>query len=234
MKTISNILTVIAAVFAFGAIDHSARAQAPEEKPEVGFIRIVNAVAPGDGRTTFLLDGEDLSPAGYELGQKTGGLGIKAGPHTVTIKKNGVEPGTTKLTVVKDETVTLIGFGEKMPQKKADDPPRWETKVLRLKQSDAESGYRLAVISLCQNEEIALAVEFLGRDKTDKLIAKRMVVTTMPLGKSRPEILIKHEEQTLASLAPETPGNYVVVLYEDNLAKIKALSFRDPKFLFAN
>ena len=233
MKTISNLLTVFAAVFAFDAIGQNVHAQGPGEgQPEVGFIRIINAVAPGQGAASILIDGDDIFAKGYALGQKTGGLGLKVGAHTITIKKEGLDPGTTKLDLAKGETVTLIGFGEKVPAKKEGDPPKWEIKVLRLKQSDPEKGFRLAVISLFPKDELALTAQIVGR-KPEPIFAKRLVVATMNLGKSKPEVILKFGEEVLTTIAPEDPGNYVVVLYEDESGKVKALSFYDPKFVIA-
>ena len=109
----------------------------------------MNAVAPGEGNANILIDGERHFPKGYKLGQRTGGFGLKAGPHTISIKKTGVETGTTKITLNKGETLSLIGFAEKVPPIKEGDPVKWKTKILRLKQSDPESGFRLALVPLC-------------------------------------------------------------------------------------
>jgi hypothetical protein len=49
------------------------------------------------GKSLILIDGEDIFPKGYDLGQRTGGFGLKAGAHTISIKKTGVETGTTKM-----------------------------------------------------------------------------------------------------------------------------------------
>ena len=47
------------------------------QRPEVGFVRIVNLVAAGEGNLNCSLDGQDLFAPGYKLGQKTGGMGLK-------------------------------------------------------------------------------------------------------------------------------------------------------------
>ena len=64
MKTISNILAVLLA--ATGMLSAQNR-----ERPEVGFVRIVNAVSPGTGKATFIVNGRNLYADGYALGSPT-------------------------------------------------------------------------------------------------------------------------------------------------------------------
>ncbi len=231
MKTISKLLASLGVIASFAASGPQARAQ--QEPPGVGFVRIVNAVAPGEGKANIIIDGEDIFPKGYNLGQKTGGFGLTAGPHTISFRKSGVESGTTKITLSKGETLTLIGFAEKVAAEKPDDPPVWRTKLLHLKQSEPEHGYGLALVSLCPQDEIKVQTEVQGRPKPEMVYAKRLVVTRMNLGKSKKEVLLKAGGETVARVLPEDPGNYVVLLYEDAAGKVKALSFYDPKFVVA-
>lgn len=209
------------------------RVWAQKDPPEVGFIRIVQAVAPGEGNANFLIDGEDIFPKGYKLGQRTGGLGLKAGPHTVTIKKAGVETGRTKITLGKGETLSLVAFAEKEPPVKAGDPPVWKMRILRLKQSDPERGYRLALVSLCPGDGVNVVAEIRGKSKSKMIYAPRMTIASSNLGKSKPEVVLKVAGEVISLIATEDPGNYVVVLYEDENGKVKALSFYDPKFMIA-
>lgn len=231
MKTISKTLTFLGIISAF--IMNPTNADAQDEKIEVGFLRIVNAVAPGDGNANILVDGKDLYPKGYKLGQKTGGFGVKAGQHTISIQKTGVETGTTKVTLGNGETLSMIGFAEKIPPVKEGDPVKWKTRILLLKQSDPESGYRLALVPLSNQEELKVEVQTLGKPQSDIVYAKRLAVTSVNLGKSKPEVNVKVGGESVASIAPEDPGNYVVVFYEDETGKVKALSFYDPKFVIA-
>lgn len=206
---------------------------AQDEPPNVGFLRIVNVVAPGEGNAKFIVDGKDIYPKGYKLGQKTAGFGVKAGEHTISIEKTGVETGTTKIKLAKGETLSMIAFAEKIEPIKEGEPVKWRTKILLLKQSDPESGYRLALVPLCNEDELKVQIQFQGRPQPEISYAKRMVVTPVGLGKSKPEVTISVANEAVATVAPEDPGNYVVVFYEDETGKIKALTFYDPKFVIA-
>lgn len=226
MRTISNIIA--AACLLLG----NASAQ-QQDQPQVGFVRIVHAVAAGDGKANILIDGEDIFPKGYELGQRTGGFGLKAGAHTISIKKNGVETGTTKVSLATGETMTLIGFAEKVEPKKEGDPPTWVTRILRLKQSDPERGYRMTLISVCDKEEIMVKAEVQGKASKETAHVKRLSTTMVDLGRSKGEVLVKIGDEILTTVSPDDPGNYVVLLYQDMDGKTKALSFFDPKFVIA-
>ena len=73
MKMISKIFAATLCMFA-----SMLSAIGKEGSPEVGFVRIINAIAPGNGTTRVLIDGEDLFPKGYQLGQRSG-IGLLLG-----------------------------------------------------------------------------------------------------------------------------------------------------------
>lgn len=203
--------------------------------PQVCFVRIVNAVAAGEGKTHFLIDGEDIFPKGYKLGQRTGGFGLKSGNHSISIRKEGVKTGTTRVNLKTGETMSLIGFAEKLPPKKGeeDQPPVWVTRILRLKQSDPERGYRMTIVSVSSKDQIKVQAAIQGKGAVETAFAKRLSTTSVDLGRSRGEVLVKIGDEIVNTLSPEDPGNYVVILYDDPDGKVKALSFYDPKFVIA-
>jgi hypothetical protein len=227
MKLIFNLL--IAAVFVF----LGARLSAQEPKPQVGFIRFVHAIAPGEGTATVLIDGENIFPKGYAMGQRTGGIGIKAGSHTVAVRKNGVKEGSTKFDLKNGETLSLIAFAQKIPPKEEGDPVEWEIKILRLKQSDAGKGYNISFISVCDKEDVRVETLSEGQTKPKIESVKRLTTTTLKLGAVRGEAQVSVDGEVVTMVSPDDPGNYVVVLYQDAEGKIKSLSFFDPKFVIA-
>jgi hypothetical protein len=228
MKTISKIFA--AALCMFGVIS-SANGKATS--PEVGFLRIINAIAPGNGTTRVLIDGEELFSKGYELGQRSGGIGLAAGPHTVTLQKNGVESGTTKIELKSGETLSLIGFAEKIPATDDHAPQRWTTKILRLKQSDPERGFRMTLLSVCDLDEVKVDAIIPGKSDITTAHVKRLATAAIDLGSTRSEAMVKVGGEVITTISPDEPGNHVVVLYQDADGKIRALTFFDPKFVIA-
>lgn len=228
MKTISNIFAATLCMLA-----GLSSASGKEKSPEVGFVRIVNAVAPGNGTTRILIDGEDLFPKGYQLGQRSGGIGLAAGHHTVTLQKNGVESGTTKIDLKSGETLSLIGFAEKIPAPNDSTPPRWATKILRLKQSDCERGFRMTLLSVCDLDEVRIDAVIPAKNEIPTADVKRLATTNIDLGNTRSEAMIRFGGEIITTVSPDEPGNHVVVLYQDAEGKIRALTFFDPKFVIA-
>jgi hypothetical protein len=228
MKMISKIFA--ATLCMFGVI---ASASGKATSPEVGFLRIINAIAPGDGTTRVLIDGEELFPKGYQLGQRSGGIGLAAGPHTVTLQKNGVESGTTKIDLKSGETLSLIGFAEKIPATDDHAPQRWTTKILRLKQSDPERGFRMTLLSVCDLDEVKVEAIIPGKSDITTAHVKRLATAAIDLGNTRSEAMVKVGGEVITTISPDEPGNHVVVLYQDADGKIRALTFFDPKFVIA-
>ena len=228
MKMISKILA--ATLCLFGVIS-SANGKATS--PEVGFLRIINAIAPGNGTTRVLIDGEELFPKGYQLGQRSGGIGLAAGPHTVTLQKNGVESGTTKIELKSGETLSLIGFAEKIPATDDHAPQRWTTKILKIKQSDPERGFRMTLLSVCDLDEVKVDAIIPGQKDITIAHVKRLSTAVIDLGSTRSEAMVKVGGEIISTVSPDEPGNHVVVIYQDAEGKIRALTFFDPKFVIA-
>ncbi len=231
MKTIFNHLATFAITLGIAIGAPSAFAQ--KDQPDVGFVRIVPVLTAGTGKTRILIDGQDVYPIGYGSSQKTGGIGLKAGAHSITLRKTGIQSAISSFTVNREETLTLIGFAEKVPSKNPNDPPQWKTRVLPLKRNDSESGYHLTLISLCQLAEIKVQAEIPNTPKTQIAYIKHGVPTRLDLGHSKEDLSIKVNGERVASIPLEDPGNYTMVIYEDEKGTTKALSFYDPKLATA-
>jgi hypothetical protein len=223
MKTISNILVALVSLTCY----------ASAQSPEVGFVRIVNAVVPGTGNAAFLLDGRNLFPEGYKLGQDTGGYGVKAGSLRIEVRKEGVESGRTVLALGTGETMTLIAFAERLPVIDEEDPPRWTIRLLRLRQQEPERGYGLSFVSVCDADETAVSVSIEGRKPAKRVFARRLAITKLDIGSRQAGVGVGIGDRKLTHISTDSPGNYVVVLYENADGEVQALSFYDPKFVIA-
>jgi hypothetical protein len=203
------------------------------QRPEVGFIRIVNAVSPGVGNASFIVNGENLYADGYSLGQTTGGYGIKAGKLEIEVRKQGVKSGSTRVNLGNGETMTVIAFAELQEPKNPDDPPQWAIKLLRLKQQDVERGFGVSMVSVCKEESVGVDFSVEGREEPIRAFAKRLNIAKVDIGGKRAEIVISKDERLLTNISPDSPGNYVVILYDSASGQIEALSYYDPKFVIA-
>lgn len=207
-------------------------AQDKKESPPAGFIRIVNAVAAGAGQVIVHIDGKDIRPTGYKLGDATGGIGLKAGSHKVTVKKEGLEEATTTIELEKDKTVTLIPFSERVPATDQK-PAHFAVRILRLKQKEPESGRTVTFVSVSANPEVKAELQS-EEGKWASVFVKRLMIAETPLLYSQGYAPAKVNGEAINPIPVGGSGNYVVVLYDDPEGKVLSLYFRDFKFLSAD
>jgi hypothetical protein len=197
-----------------------------------GFIRLVNGVSQGSGQVYLSINGEDIRPSGYKLGDATGGIGLRPGSHKVSIKRDGVREGVTTVVLAKDQTVTLIPFAEKVPASD-EEPAYFKIQILRLKQKDVDSGRVATFVSVSANPE--LKVEVQAEDgKWSSSFVKRLSVTELPLNFTQGYAPARVAGNPIKPIPIGGSGNYVLVLYDDPEEKVQSLYFRDFKFLSAD
>jgi hypothetical protein len=226
MKTISSSICILVGTL------FPLFAQEDQPAPPAGFIRLVNGVAQGTGTVKLEIDGEDMRPQGYKLGDATGGIGLKPGSHKVTIKKGGIKEGSTTVQLGKDQTVTLIPYAEKIPASDQE-PAHYEVRILRLKQRSVETGRTATFVSVSAVPE--LKVELEGEDgKWATVFVKRLSIGETPMNYSQGYAPVKVSGNPIKPIPVGSAGNYVIVLYDDAEGKVQALFFRDFKFLSAD
>jgi hypothetical protein len=226
MRTIFN----TAFAFCISAVPLLAQNEPPAAP--AGFIRMVNGISQGTGTVKLLVNGEDMQPEGYKLGDATGGIGLPVASHKITFKKQGVKEGSTTISLAKDQTVTLIPFAEKVPATDQE-PAHYRIQILRLKQKDTDSGRTASFVSVSANPEIKVELED-ENGKSATLFVKRLSVAETPLNYSHGYAPAKVNGAAIKPIPIGGVGNYVVVLYDDTEGKVQSLNFRDFKFLSAD
>ena len=223
--------TIFKTLFILTATTTLLLAQKPSDQP-TGFIRVVNAVAPGTGKVSLLINGEVMRPQGYNLGDATGGIALPAGSHKVLIKREGVKEGGTTVALAKDTTVTLIPFAEKVPASDQE-PGHFTVRLLRLKQRQPESGRTATFVSVSANPELKVELASEG-GKWASVFVKRLTIGEVALDYSQGYAPVRVNGEVIKPIPIGGPGNYVVVLYDDPEGKLQSLYFRDFKFLSAD
>ena len=208
-------------------------AQDDKEPPvPTGFIRIANAVAPGIDNVKVEIDGKNVYLPGYKFGAVTGGIGLPPGTHNVTISREGVKQGTSKVNVEKDQTVTLIPFAERVPatdQEAAHDSIR----ILRLKQKEVQSGRSATFVSVSGQPELTAEIRS-PEGKWEKVFVKRLMIGEATIHYPEGYVPVKVNGKAMEPIPIGDTGNYVVVLYDDAEGNIQTVNFRDFKFLSAD
>ncbi|MCF7733445.1 MAG: hypothetical protein K9N23_17275 [Akkermansiaceae bacterium] len=198
---------------------------------KIGFVRLVNAVAQRKNGVEWLIDGESMNPDGYQLGDVTGGIGLSPGSHQITVKREGVEQGSTRIQVVVDDTTTLIPFAEKVPATD-EKPAYWTIRILRLRQMKPETERTATFVSVSQTPQHEVEIRDPQGNWT-RVAVKRLATVRTPIKYPEGYVPLRSKEGKLPPIPVGGPGNYVVVLYDARDGTTKALNLQDYKFLSA-
>lgn len=204
---------------------------AQETPANVGFYRLVNLVAPGEGRTEFFIDGETIYKKGYKVGQKTGGMGRVAGSFVLTAAKDGCTKGTRTVEVIPGKTETFVAYA--VPE--LDDlgeVKEWKIELGRLSQVTPKAGYSVTLISFCKRGAVRVGLAIDGKDAKMHEVPS-MKTLRVPVATINDGVVVKVGDETITSFSTDSEGNYVVLLYDGDDRAILGTSFYDPKFLVA-
>jgi hypothetical protein len=229
MKTIFKFFNVSACLCLLSGL---ALAQGESKEAKNGFIRLANAISPGTGILTMEIDGKNVNDAGYKLGDSTGGIKVPIGSRSVKFSREGTEDGSTKVSILPNETTILIPFAERVPATDAK-PAFWAIRILRLKQRDTEQGRSATFVSVSQKPEVKVEMRD-PEGRWSQYFVKRLAVTQAPILYPRGYVPLKCADGELESIPVASEGNYVALLYDDENGKLKSLNFKDRKFLSAD
>ena len=194
-----------------------------------GFIRLLNAVSAGTGMLDCLIDGQSVRPEGYQPGNVTGGIALKAMAHTVRFRRDGVTAGQTQVNVLVNETLILIPYAELVPARERE-AAHWEMRILRLKQHEADDMRTASFVSVARDSE--LNVEILqSHGNWQSIPVKRLAIARAAIRQSRGYLRVRCKDQPLTSVSVAATGNFVSVLYNDANGTLRSINFQDHKYL---
>ena len=194
-----------------------------------GFIRLLDAVSAGSGKLDFLIDGKPVRPDGYQLGNVTGGIALKPATYQVLFRRDGVKEGETRVTVVANDTTTLIPFAELIPVRDGD-LARWQIRILKLKQQETEDKRTASFVSVARDPE--LKVEIRQADgQWQALHVNRLGIARADIRQARGYLPVRCKNQKLSAISVAPAGNFVAVLYDDENGSLRSKNFQDYKYL---
>ena len=197
----------------------------------VGFVRMLNAVSAGTGKLEFTLDGKAVRPAGYQLGNVTGGIALKPADYKVVFRREGVKEGETRVQVKVGDTIILIPFAEEIPATDHQ-PARWQIRILKLKQHESEDKPTASFVSVSSEPE--LKVEIRQADgKWEPVFVKRLGIARAEIQQSRGYMSVRCKGRDLSAVSVGAAGNFVSVLYDDENGVLRSKTFQDYKYLSA-
>ncbi|MGJ8724951.1 MAG: hypothetical protein ACSHYB_10380 [Roseibacillus sp.] len=207
--------------------------QAQEPPPNMGFLRFMNLVDAGEGKTKLRINGKDIWEPGYRLGQKTGALPYSNGTLDVVVSKEGCITAEREVEVEKGKSQTIVAFAEEV----FDDEGvslGWGVKLARLSQHTPEKGLVVTFISFCKEDAIDLEIDESQSDKQfTQTVYKRKTARLKLVDSGRVRASVKCNGEHIGSIKVDDQGNYVAMIYQGDDGKRKMKVFFDPNFMIS-
>jgi phage pi2 protein 07 len=226
-NTMSSLFRSLLCMFMMVTVSH-AQTDDPTVGPR-GFIRLMNAVGVGSGKLDFLIDGTRVRDEGYQFGDVTGGIPRKPASYKVAFRRTGIEPGETKVDVLRDETTTLIPFAEYVPATEKKEA-HWIIRILRLKQSESREKSTATIVNLTRKPELKVQIQQ-PDESWVTLSVKRLALDRATILQRTGYVPMRTESGDLKPLSVGTSGNFIAVVYEDAAGAICSQNFQDFKYL---
>lgn len=201
--------------------------------PDVGFFRIVNVVGAGEGNLKLTMEGKNHWPQGFKLGQRTGGIGMKAGKKEFSLSKEGCKSASRSLEVVAGETQTFVCYAEPV-RDETGEIIDWELKIARLRQHTPDQGIFITVVSFCEEKELPVEINETASGEVVKVVVPKLKTTRAALKSGLVSAEIKVKGEVVTNVLAAKAGNYVVMLYNEADGSKSGTVFYDPKFVLAN
>ena len=186
---------------------------APAQGGKVGFFLFVNAVGLASD-TVLAMDGKTVR--GFKPGEATGGLGVLAGPHTLTASNSDCKPVTLVLQVDPAASPIVIVYAVE-----ARAPGGKIARELRFSaRGNQPPSTTKAYSAIYVGKAAEVAVSFNGQNQNVQNLREVRVAASGSLA-------VKSGNDVIASYAPDEAGNYLVVLYDKPDSKVGGVIVRD-------
>ena len=136
------------------------------------------------------------------------------------------------VNVVHGETTILVPFAERIPASD-EKPAYWALRILRLKQKEVEKGRSATFVSVSSQPELQVELKEPNGDWT-KVFVKRLATSQAPLNYPEGYAPLRTKQGDIDAIPIGSEGNYVVILYDDENSKVRAVNFKDLKYLSAD
>lgn len=204
-------MSVVCFVTAVGC--HSAFAQG---RNKVGFFTLVNAVAL-PSNTVVAVDNRVLRPQGFAPGMATGGLGLQAGPHTITAANADCKAASLNLQLDANGSPIVIAYLQETHV--SDGRIIRELKLFA--RGNQPSAATKVFSALYAGKNQSVSVSFNGQPQSLQPLREVRIAA------SGPAIRVTRNNQSVAAFNPEESGNYIIVFYDTLDGNIGAVLVQD-------
>lgn len=225
MKQIFSLFLLLTAPFLFG------QAGQGEIPKNLGYLRFMNLVDAGSGKTTLKIDGKNVKPSGFSLGQRSGAVPFKAGTLKFVLSKEGCLSAEREVKIAVGQSKTVVAFAEEVFDEEGQSLG-WQIKLATLEQHTPESGLMVTFVSFCKEDALDLEIREAMTGKTYKqTVNKRRTARVKLVEEGRVRATVTCQGETLGRIRVDEHGNYVAMIFEGDDGKRKMETFYDPEFL---
>jgi hypothetical protein len=183
---------------------------------EVGFFSIVNAVGLPTN-TMVSVDNRVMRKDGFKPGQTTGGLGLPAGSHTISVTNADCKPATLALPLNPASSPILIIYSVESGIQNGK-PVRQLKLLVHANRSESAKGFSAIYVS----QKASVSAAFNGQLQTLQPLRE------VNVGNAGARALtVSYNNEPLGNFKPEEPGNYLIVLYDTPDSKLGAVMIQD-------
>ncbi len=218
-------MTVIIRIFVFFALLPLSILSAQDEA--LGYLRLVNLVTAGEGKTEFFLNNQTIYAKGYTSGESTAAMGIERGSYTLKVKKTGNEEAEIELSLEEGPTQTIIAYS--VPKRDKDGKiVKWNIQLEPYLGRKTKHSYEVACVSFLSTSEFTIGVQA-GSEPVSEMILTPQKVQSFDAKKSQTYVTFRIKGKTFYRLGISDPGSYFVMIYQTPEGEVKAAHYYDSK-----
>lgn len=193
--------------------------------PEQGCIRIVNAVAYGEGPLSVKVNGQSLCKDGYASGDVTGRMVLSAGRHQLRFERAGLAVGNARVSLESGQSLIVIPYVEAIAGWQGIGP-QYRLRVFRMASEDVGERKCVTLLSVAGEQQLPLRIRDLDRGWVAQSVP-RLEVKQIEITQLRGYLPVMLGKRRLASIPLGSAGNHIVVFYDPGDGKVVSLEFKD-------
>lgn len=198
----------------------------PEVPPDMGFIRLVNALGlPGELQVR--IDGTEASPDGFKPGEATGAVGLPPAAYTIELEHAALGKKSLEVSIQTGQISTVIAYRTEKPERNTKAKPEpgerlaWHVDQSPVSPPEPDRP-ALTLVQLTPLDTLPLSVS--GTAASARTAEAVRVPITPTMG-AFPEV--HYQGQAVCLLNFKFPADQLVVFFTDEAGKLRHASMRN-------
>lgn len=200
----------------------------PEVPPDMGFVRLVNAVGLA-GVLQVRINGTEASPEGFKMGEATGAVGLLPASYKVELEHASLGKETLEVNIQTGQISTVIAYRTEKPEAKTtakgkpEPGPRlaWMVDESPVSPPDMDRPH-LTLLQVTPLDTLPLSV---SGTATSARVAEPVRVAITPAMGAFPEV--HHQGRAVCLLNFKFPADQLVVFFTDESGQLRHAPMRN-------